>query len=73
VVARHKRILLQRIGTTLMRGQALQILATVTGTPFARLAEATRYIHSRFAKPRRAPQSLCGAPTRGECLCGGPA
>jgi hypothetical protein len=39
-VARHKLILLQRIGTALMRGQALQILATVTGTPFARLAEA---------------------------------
>ena len=73
VVARHKRILLQRIGTALMRGQALQILATVTGTPFARLAEATRYVHSRFAKLRRAPQCLCGAPTRGECLCGGPA
>ena len=68
-MARHKLTLLQRIGTALLRGQAQQSLATVTGMPFARLAEAKRYVHSRFAAPHRASPCSCGARSRGECLC----
>jgi hypothetical protein len=68
-VARHKLFLMQRVGIALMRGQAIQILSVVTGTPFQALASAKRHKHSRFARRSLALPCTCGAPYMGECLC----
>ena len=64
-VARHKLILMQRIGIALMRGQAIQILATVNGQPFHAVAQAKRHVHSSFwrsSKSRRAGGTCCCGP-----------
>lgn len=72
-VARHKLILMQRIGIALMRGQAIQILATVNGQPFHAVAQAKRHVHSSFwrsSTSRRAGGTCCcGAPTPRLCRC----
>ena len=71
MVARLKLIVLQRIGTALMRGQALQIRATVTGTPGGSQAGSTFEPDSPKPRARGALRRACaGLPPAGSASAG---